>query len=666
MRVVNQLILQVNSKSEALKTSVSYVYSLIIWVVCALTYLSKVPRSWWIYRDDSVIHLSAAKNLSIFGSIGLSAGDRVESLSSPLNFFVSLVVYLLNPHLEYKTYLNFFLVISLCLMAMAVNFALLNGLQSGNKMHIKVIVFNSITCMATISSWTTFGWLISGMENVLLVILFCMLIGATVGVRTYFLVALTSISLLGVTRVELAALLLPLLIVITVGLDDTKKRKRIFLFLPLAFWATVHLSRYLYFGHLLPNTATALGKNLPLYLAGFMLVEFGLILVTLFGSSRIFSCRLKTVAPMLFTLLCVGIWRASNSNLASMYQTALLVCLAGILFLLSFLAFKKNLNLQSKILVILLTIPLNHFFLFGPARLSAFRIVSAFVIPIILVTLLTIDRQLKNSGSDYFKLLFLFFIAAICAVAVSRIDFQRNLCCSISPSDEYINLQAQRVYSNSSGQAPLPIVANPDLGKISFSKNVMNVDLGLIGEPVLARISRNSPSFVGDYIIEYLAPDIIELHGYWNCVYSNLLNDDRFKQEWKISWSGFVSEEMNAANTSDCPRSGEYTIWEREISDKERIISNAIANSPYSSYSQLVKSEVSICSKSLSGCQYLARAIIRNKPRLLERGDLTKTVILLAKSQSYEFDYSRILQPRKWDEVAYRWIIKSITTGKYS
>ena len=144
------------------------------------------------------------------------------------------------------------------------------------------------------------------------------------------------------------------------------------------------------------------------------------------------------------------------------------------------------------------------------------------------------------------------------------------------------------------------------------------------------------------------------------------MNDDRFKQEWKISWSGFVSGEMNAANTSDCPRSGEYTIWEREISDKERLISNAIANSPYSSYSQLVKSEVSICSTSLSGCQYLARAIIRNKPRLLERGDLTKTVMLLANSQSYEFDYSRILQPRKWDEDAYRWIIKLISAEKYS
>jgi hypothetical protein len=660
VRVVNQLALQVKSKSTALKTSSSYIYSLLIWAGCTLAYLSNVRRSWWIYRDDSVIHLSAAKNLSIFGSIGLSAGDRVESLSSPLNFFISLVVYLLNPELEYKTYLNYFLVISLCLLAIAINFALLEGLLSGNKTYIKVIVFNSIACIVTISSWTTFGWLISGMENILLVILFCMLIGATVGDRTYFWVALASISLLGVTRVELAALLLPLLFVIVVGLEDTKKRKRFFLFFPLGFWATVHLTRYLYFGHLLPNTATALGKNLPIYLAGFLLVEFGLILITLFGFSKIFSRKRKTVVPILIMLLCIGIWRVSNSSLVNMYQTVSLVCLAGIIFLLSFLVFKENLDLQSKILIVLLTIPLNHFFLFGPARLSAFRIVSAFVIPIILVTLLTISKQLKNLSSNTLMLLFLFSTAVTCAVVVSKIDYQRNLCCSISPSDQYINAQAQRVFSNTSGQAPLPIVANPDLGKISFPKNLMNVDLGLIGEPVLAKISRKSPSFVDEYITNYIAPDIIELHGHWNCVYSKLLNDERFKKEWSIAWSGFVSGEMNVASTSDCPRSGAYTIWEREIPEKERLISNTIANTPYSIYSELIKSEVSSCSISSSGCQYLARAIIRNKPKLLERGDLTKTVMLLANSQSYEFDYSRILQPRKWDENAYRWIIKLI------
>jgi hypothetical protein len=213
------------------------------------------------------------------------------------------------------------------------------------------------------------------------------------------------------------------------------------------------------------------------------------------------------------------------------------------------------------------------------------------------------------------------------------------------------------VFFDEFGRSPDPIVANPDLGKVSFSKNLVNVDLGLIGEPVLAKIVRKSPVLVNEYLIDYVSPDILELHGHWSCIYSSFISDQRFKSEWKIAWTGYVSDEMSNLNMTNCPRSGAYTIWKRDIPKPERALSTSIATEPFSVFSELIRSEVRKCSQSASGCQHVTRAIVRNRALLLDDQQLVQTVKLLAGSPSYKYDYLRIIQPRNWDKQAYEYVI---------
>jgi hypothetical protein len=175
---------------------------------------------------------------------------------------------------------------------------------------------------------------------------------------------------------------------------------------------------------------------------------------------------------------------------------------------------------------------------------------------------------------------------------------------------------------------------------------------------------RNSPELVDDYLTDFAAPDIIELHGYWHCVYSGLQTNKRFKSEWEIAWTGVVSEEMSPTSLPECPRNGQYTIWRRLIPEKERELSSVIASESFSDYSVKIKQEIDSCSTSVVGCQYITRSIIRNRALLIKENNLVATTNLLRNSPSYELDYLRLLQPRNWDESAYAALVTLINSPK--
>jgi hypothetical protein len=238
-------------------------------------------------------------------------------------------------------------------------------------------------------------------------------------------------------------------------------------------------------------------------------------------------------------------------------------------------------------------------------------------------------------------------------MAVSKLDKPRNLCCSISPSESFISAEAQKIFGRPELRNPRPIVANPDLGKASFSKDFMNVDLGLIGEPLLAKIIIKSPGLVDEYLLDIVAPDVIELHGHWSCAYKDILQSPKFLAEWKLSWSGYVSKEMNPGTNIGCPRNGEYSIWTRSVPQDELNLSRVIANGTFREYSRQIQRQVDICKRNSDACGLLSRSVIRNKANLIHSGNLEKTVNLLQGTRIYELARLRILQPRGWDTKAF-------------
>ncbi len=633
----------------------TYLFSASLWVGGSLIYLSFIPSNWWQYRDDSVIHLSQARSFSLFGSIGLSAGDRVEAMSSPLNFAISWIVYLFQPELSYESYLKGYQVITLLILSLAINYLFKVSLE--RKLEIRALpiaIVNTFIFIITMGSWTIFGWLISGMENVLCVILFLLLIANLIKRDFNLVTSIILFSLLGLCRIEMSALIAPILLLASLRVKASK-RARVHLFLiPVVVWIVIHLARFSYFGHLLPNTATALNKNLSVltivYLATQYLIIASKVVFESSTSNPIYFKRLNRIGFIIFSGL--GIWRVSSNTYPMMYEIALLLCFLGIQVLIGTLMIFTLKNWHVQLLILIAIIPLNHYFLFGPARLSAFRIVGMFVVPIFALILVLILRRAPNFLN--FKIIFflVFSFSLVYLFIVPSVDKPRNLCCLITPSENLISEAADNVFSVFQGPSPLPIVANPDLGKISFSKDLVNVDLGLIGEPLLAKISIQSPHLVDEYLIDFVAPDVFELHGYWSCRYATTLASEKFKNEWVLTWSGFVSEEMNPPNGIECHGQRAYSIWKRNIPIEERILSEAIAAENFEEYSNRIRAELELCRSTFQGCEYVARGIIRNKANLIRTGLLDETVKLLENEHSYEFDSLRILQPRGWADKA--------------
>ena len=631
-----------------------------LWVLGSLFYLSTISEEWWKYRDDSVIHLSQARNFSLFGTIGLSAGDRVEAMSSPLNFAISWLIFGINPNISYQRYLDIFLLLTLIALSVSMNHLLVTAFkQKYVKYTIHVIVSNCLIFALTISSWTTFGWLVSGMENILCVIVFLFLLANLLNQRAKLYWRIILFTLLGVCRIELAVLIAPILLFTTFRLTKERKSKIYLVSVPVSLWLLIHGNRFLYFGHLLPNTATALNKNLSVLTVLFLGVQY-LVLFREIANKKNSANQSKNSINLVAQtgLAGLGIWRIDTSKYSVMNNVVLIFSLVSIFLLVLIFQKTQKSAWQIQLLALVSLIPVNHYFLFGPARLSAFRIVSIFVVPISTLLIIVFHREISMVFKNNKKIVLGIAFLIIVCISVSRLDKPRDLCCAISPSESYISAEAQKIFIRGNGRYPLPIVANPDLGKVSFSKDLMNVDLGLIGEPLLAKITIKFPELVDEYLLEIVAPDVIELHGHWNCVYENVLKNSKFGAEWRLSWTGFVSQEMNPGTNKSCPNNGEYSIWTRKIPQDERMLSQEIATGAFQEFSKQIHRKVKFCRLELSNCEMVSRSIIRNKAKLIENGTLERTVKLLEGTKSYEFESLRILQPRGWDSKALQYVHK--------
>src|SRR6185437_7476457 len=59
---------------------------------------------------------------------------------------------------------------------------------------------------------------------------------------------------------------------------------------------------------------------------------------------------------------------------------------------------------------------------------------------------------------------------------------------------------------------PRPLIANPDLGAVSWRKHFNVIDLGRLGSSVIPRVAS-----LAHYVVLDAQPDIIELHVPWSC-----------------------------------------------------------------------------------------------------------------------------------------------------
>jgi len=654
------------------------------WLLLFSLRLSSVPSSWWRARDDAVITLSAALNLAHYGSIGASpGGNRVEDFSTPLQFALALAVFKIKPT-SYQVFLEWQVALSLVLTGALIVALLLRTLRprpAGRRAPLTAILLSLGVALVILASWTTTGWIASGMENSLVLVLGSAV--AYLAIRgpdnlTGAALFAVAIALLGLTRVEFPLFMVPLLagsaLVVwdRAPLQTRRFATALILIIPGITWGMATLARYLYFGHLEPNTAVVEGKTGVLLqltlLGGLTLMVVGFYLI---GFRRILGAAATTYtwrAVIAFSgLALVGMIAVHPKiEIREIYIfPVLLACLALGMLLLD--RYTTDPWPPDAVFLGLVFIPLAQVIVVGPARLDPFRVASL-AIPLLatwvavsaarLITLRSLvpahgersSRPLPRLVPAGIGLVILFSF-----VLVITHDRPRNLCCVITPSQYRVLNAASSIQKNLLDGTGLPIEGSPDLGKLSFAKRTMVEDLGYLDEPVLARIQRSHPDLVVPYLNEVAKPDIVRLGSDWSCTYRNWINSPAFKTSYVLgNETAPIYYGFGPSHYKDCFRSGLFSLWTRATPSTEYALTREIgsANDPI----VVVRGAVSACRAAGANpfrCEYVRRAILRNAQDLRSRGVLDAAASALHGSPSASLDIPLLEQRPGWDAVAY-------------
>lgn len=654
----------------------AFVSGAAIWSVLAAVRLSFAETGMWRWRDDAVITLSHARNLVEFGSIGVNpTGERVEGFSAPLQLLVSSLGFLFGPK-EYGPLLDVFAWAGVAIaggLVALIAYAYACAAEAG--LRRKVLAATSVALVAgvvALSSWTTTGWLMSGMENPFVLVLM-LAVAAVVGLRpgTAKLALLgTGVALLGMTRIEMPLMLVPLVIVLVVMARTRDGHSWLRSIgwvagVPVGAWALLTLARFAYFGHLLPNTALVQGK-------GTSLASVAVLVVATVGSvvlawlvtrrpTRGAAVVWAAVAGAALALLALLAARADATGALFLgywypdpgYAPILLVAaaLAGIQALAAWRAVPPA--AVEPVLLVLALMPLAQYATMGSARLDAFRIASLSV-PVMATWIGIVGVRLTGAARsaparrDALVVVLGVVLGAGLVAAVVSLDGARPLCCTISPAEQEILAEAA-VVQEQMGTA-LPIVAAPDLGKLSFAKRAVIVDLGWLGDPVLARIHRGAPDLEARYLQQVAAPDVVEMHGGWPCMHADWFESPAFAGTYAPVGQVPSGSAMACADAASDTR----TIYLRHGNDAEHELTASLLTSRDPAAD--VRTAIAACSASGDDpfrCEHVRRALTRAAVELRGADAWPAILDAMASSPSAAFDLPMLDHPRAWDAQAY-------------
>ena len=199
---------------------------------------------------------------------------------------------------------------------------------------------------------------------------------------------------------------------------------------------------------------------------------------------------------------------------------------------------------------------------------------------------------------------------------------------------------------------PRPTIANPDLGAISWHKQFNVVDLGRLGNPILATL--NNEPLISEYFFEYAAPDLFESHAFWSCVYyDTIMTDPRFRARYQP-----VHERLGTAG--NCP--GKHLpvgIWIRKdmlrgARTAERRLVDDLAQRPST---QRITRELEKCDAGGShDCIYVIRTAYRFLPEFRAQGVMGSLLALFEQQPRLRI-YARYMLNGYQDATAYKAVI---------
>lgn len=207
------------------------------------------------------------------------------------------------------------------------------------------------------------------------------------------------------------------------------------------------------------------------------------------------------------------------------------------------------------------------------------------------------------------------------------------LCCGLS-GFEQSHQQFKKIASEEN--ISRPTVANPDLGIMSWYKDINILDLGMIGSPVLSKIK--SAPIASDFIFEFLSPDIIQSHDIWSCVhYETIFSDIRFKKMYQPVKEEFIQSKSRCRGK--ILRNG---IWIRKnilksSTSRERMLLDKLS---HELNLNIVQDELEYCKSSkFENCSYISRTAYKFLPEFKDKGMYDQLLLIFSNAQiTNDFD----------------------------
>ena len=671
------------------------------WVVYGLWSLSRVPTEWWRWRDDAVITLSHARGLAEFGYPAVSASaERVEGASSPLQMLAAAVYYRLGGD-GWQAVLDAQVVVGLAVSGWLV--ATIVRRSAPEAPPWAVVGATAVAAMVGFTTWPALGWFGSGMENSILIPALLAVLAASITLLTDdtsrgWAVGI-AVGVAGVVRVEMAVLLLPTLIVVGVMLWHQRRGAAIGAAARVGvgiavFWGGVNVWRFITFGSVVPNSAVAQDKNsidllntIPLLIVG------AVALAVMCNWTRPVVRSAASISMVVLGAVATAVvWNDERSVSYFGVTRSLLLGILGLLIVVAvgWIAGFGKPQVWVPLLAVA-AIPIAQQLLLGPARLDSVRI-SAQTLPLLaggvgIVVAIAASRgaaiahdsesaflrepvEADDRGADVgpgsLLLGAMLFAGVTCGVAAvsesSAAAKPANLCCGITWSDDVLE-EGER-QSTLMG-IPRAIVATPDLGKMSFDKSVVVVDLGALGDPLITYINRRGADLTRRYLTEVQPPDLIEVHGSWAC---------GTLREWIRSDEFIARYELVRLNPRDgpiagCHLDGQFQFYGRSPNDPgyaaEAELAGALAKTPSDAVS-LVAAAGHDCavlaetSDDVWACQWVRRALQRAAPELRAARAMPGAIAEFARhSPTAEFDRLILTTPPGWGERAATLVVKS-------
>ena len=550
----------------------------LLWVAGALLLWHLRGSINFVDRDDGIITLAHAKSLVQSGSISVGAfGDRVAGFSAPLHFMVGVVYFLLGGS-SYQLLgraLGF-----LCLIGIGATTGALVGeeLQT-ERAPIRWAALVAVAGLQ-LGSWSFFGWQFSGMENPIGALLLIVImwrwdrVNASLPSAVWLGVMLGLLSIVRLDTITLAAPLTAVIVIESLMRREERSLRHVgALALPACLISLTAVTLwYLYFGSVGSTTIANRSRDAAATLDLLGIAALGVAgwLATLWAVHRmsrqtpgrnraatgggvlLAGCAMLIAAAALSVR--VGDGRVGGLVMTAMWSVGVIWTAGAVVSGWSLPAARpKRLAAYTTVVV---WVPCYALIL-GPSRIHPARVVSMAVPVLSLATVVVVAKlignRLERAGetprstavrvratltASGLAVLTLLIVARESSLPADE-SFSKTFYLGwvIAPRDTIL-LQTARQTVGQVDQRLIPIVANPDLGRVAFRHEAQVVDLGKIGDPLLLRVllepnTKLRAAISKRYFFDIMPPDTWMLTEPWSCTYRSIRRDPRFDATYR-------------------------------------------------------------------------------------------------------------------------------------